>query len=117
MTDYSELVKRLRSEIPYWRSHEQDTHLMTESATALEAQAKEIALLGRRISDCDDARDWLIERNRTLDARIAELETALKDLREAVCDIDDREMFLNERRRWESCLAKADEVLKGGSGD
>lgn len=52
-----------------------------------------------------------------LRARIAELETALKDLREAVCDIDDREMFLDERRRWENCLAKADEVLKGGSGD
>jgi chromosome segregation ATPase len=56
-----------------------------DTVALLEAQAKEIAekdariaTLERRISECDDARDWLIERNRTLDARIAELEAALK---------------------------------------
>jgi hypothetical protein len=55
MTDYSELVKRLRSEIPYWRSHEQDTQLMTEAADALEAQAREIAVLRAVLTDCADA--------------------------------------------------------------
>lgn len=39
-----------------------------------------IATLERRISECDDARDWLIERNRTLDARIAELEAVMTDV-------------------------------------
>jgi len=66
MTDYSELVERMRA-YPANR-------LCIQVADALEAQARDIAVLGRRISECDDARDWLIERNRTLDARIAELE-------------------------------------------
>jgi septal ring factor EnvC (AmiA/AmiB activator) len=48
---------------------------VAEEAISKDYRAR-IATLERRISECDDARDWLIERNRTLDARIAELEAA-----------------------------------------
>lgn len=80
MTDYSELVKRLRSEIPYWRSHEQDTHLMTESADALEAQAKEIAELKEQLAEANAAN--LTFGNQS--SRIAELEAALKPFADKV---------------------------------
>jgi len=61
----------------------------------LEAQAKEIAEKG---------------------ARIAELEVALKDLREAAYDVDEMDMLFSQRNEWGCCLARADKALKGGRG-
>jgi hypothetical protein len=52
------------------------TLVIAEEAISKDYRAR-IATLERRISECDDARDWLIERNRTLEARIAELTAAL----------------------------------------
>lgn len=49
-----------------------------DTVALLEAQAKEIADSKEWAAKVEDANDWLIERNRTLDARIAELEAALK---------------------------------------
>jgi Asp-tRNA(Asn)/Glu-tRNA(Gln) amidotransferase A subunit family amidase len=46
-------------------------------------------------------------------ARIAELEAALKDLREAAYDVDEMDMPFSQRNEWGCCLAKADEALKG----
>jgi hypothetical protein len=47
------------------------------------------------------------------DARIAELEAVLKDLREAARGVDQDEMHYSQRDEWEHYLAKADEVLNG----
>ena len=105
MTDYSELVERMRA-YPA-------NKLCIQVADALEAQAKEIADSKEWAAKVEDANDWLIERNRTLDARIAELEAALKDLREAAYDVDEMDMLFSQRNEWGRCLAKADEVLKG----
>jgi len=46
-------------------------------------------------------------------ARIAELEAALKELREAARGVDQDEMHYSQRDEWGHCLAKADEALKG----
>jgi len=107
MTDYSGLIARVRS--PYALT-ERDAQ---EIADALEAQAKEIADSKEWAAKVEDANDWLIERNRTLDARIAELEAALKDLREAAYDVDEMDMLFSQRNEWGCCLARADKALKG----
>jgi hypothetical protein len=68
MTEYSDLIARVRS--PFALT-ERDAQ---EISDALEAQAKEIADSKEWAAKVEDANDWLIERNRTLEARIAELE-------------------------------------------
>jgi hypothetical protein len=60
MTDYSELVERMRA-YPA-------NKLCIQIADALEAQAKEIAELKERAEKFEKANDWLIARNRTLEA-------------------------------------------------
>jgi len=87
MTDITELVKRLRASDAHPLSIHGQT--MIEAADALEAQAKEIADSKEWAAKVEDANDWLIERNRTLDARIAELEAALKPLEKAWLFPDD----------------------------
>jgi hypothetical protein len=82
MTDYSDLVHRLRAFRPVygWPEERAVTPTPTlgeQAAAALEAQAKEIAGSKEWAAKVEDANDWLIERNRTLEARIAELTAAL----------------------------------------
>ncbi len=55
----------------------------------------------------------VVAENGKLRVRIAELEAALKELREAARGVDQDEMHYSQRDEWGHCLIKADEVLKG----
>ncbi len=57
MTDYNELVNDLREYL-----------VNTEISDALKAQAKEITELKEQAEKFEKANDWLIARNRTLEA-------------------------------------------------
>jgi hypothetical protein len=54
-----------------------------------------------------------VAENGKLRVRIAELEAALKDLREAAYDVDEMDMLFSQRNEWGCCLARADKALKG----
>ena len=82
MSKHAELVEELRDKAfkmcgPTMEAVHTKT-LPWKAADAIEAMEKLNNTLEKRIEECDDARDWLIERNRTLDARIADLEAALE---------------------------------------
>jgi len=75
--------KNLREKINQHHDRYWEDRWRTEKANN-QSLEKRVETQEKRISDCDEARDWLIERNRTLDARITELEAENTKLREAL---------------------------------
>jgi hypothetical protein len=55
----------------------------------------------------------LLDKSIEANSRIAELEAALRELREAARGVDQDEMHYSQRDEWGHCLTKADEALKG----
>jgi hypothetical protein len=121
MTNYSELIKRLR-ERPHRRAHETTVESQErrqkereDAADALEAQAKRIAELDKAAKDAiKEVSYWSTETGKR-DARIAELEAALKRVLD---DIEDYERVNNlspspgKQDCWES-VSTARAALKG----
>jgi len=111
MSAYSELIKRARlvpgpTLLTTYPAQTTPDPLSNALADAIEAQAKaieELEAMRKRDMGC-------IKR---ASIRIAELEAALKDLREAAYDVDEMDMPFSQRNEWGCCLAKADEALKG----
>ena len=85
-----------------------------QAADALEAQAKRIDDIKKRHEGC--WQDWQKKREEK-DARIAELEEALKRLHEAACDVDDSEMSFTMRDWWRKELIAARAALEKSNGN
>lgn len=130
MTDYSELLKRLRK-------HEW-VPIIKEAADALEAQSKRIAepepptlskralslarakradLYKEEVLNSDRERHRLEARISELEAENAKLREAMKQLYGAAQDIEDSEMSLSIREWWRNELRAARAALGENDGN